>query len=148
MKTEHMTIPPEAAAAARAGNLIEAIKITREATGLSLKEAKELVEKSDLKKSDNTYAGTPRSARMPSNAVSALHAGRYVDAVKHYRQHNRTGLKDAKEAVDRYLNENPSVKQQFKNAASAHGIPILGIIWLCAFIVLCVSGYYWLMGES
>ena len=37
-------IPPEAAAAAARGELIEAIKRTRQATGLGLKEAKELVD--------------------------------------------------------------------------------------------------------
>jgi hypothetical protein len=37
-------IPPEAAAAAARGDLIEAIKRTREVTGLGLKESKELVE--------------------------------------------------------------------------------------------------------
>jgi ribosomal L7/L12-like protein len=37
-------LPPEAIAAAHRGNLIEAIKITREQTGVGLKEAKDAVE--------------------------------------------------------------------------------------------------------
>jgi Ribosomal protein L7/L12 C-terminal domain len=40
-----LRIPPDAAAAAARGELIEAIKRTREATGLGLKEAKELVDR-------------------------------------------------------------------------------------------------------
>ena len=39
-------VPPQAAAEAAKGNLIEAIKLTRETTGLGLKEAKDLVESS------------------------------------------------------------------------------------------------------
>jgi hypothetical protein len=46
-------IPPEAAAAAARGELIEAIKLTRQATGLGLKEAKDLV--------DRHQAGAARS---------------------------------------------------------------------------------------
>jgi hypothetical protein len=38
------TIPPAALTALSRGNLIEAIKITRQATGLGLKEAKDVVE--------------------------------------------------------------------------------------------------------
>jgi ribosomal protein L7/L12 len=37
-------LPPEAAAAAQRGNVIEAIKITRTATGVGLKEAKDAVD--------------------------------------------------------------------------------------------------------
>ena len=131
-------------AAAKAGNIIEAIKITRESTGLGLKEAKELVENS--LESNYSYASTPSADTMPSNALSALQNGRLIDAIKHYRQHNRTGLKEAKEAVERYLNDNPSVKQQFKEAASARGNPFLAIAWLAAFIVLCVAAYNWITG--
>lgn len=41
----NIEIPHEALDALRAGQLIDAIKITREKTGLGLKESKELVEK-------------------------------------------------------------------------------------------------------
>lgn len=41
----NIEIPREALAALRAGQLIDAIKITREKTGLGLKESKDLVER-------------------------------------------------------------------------------------------------------
>lgn len=40
----NVALPPDAIAAAYRGNLIEAIKITREKTGVGLKEAKDAVE--------------------------------------------------------------------------------------------------------
>ena len=43
-KKSGVDLPPEAIAAAHRGNLIEAIKITREKTGVGLKEAKDAVE--------------------------------------------------------------------------------------------------------
>jgi len=58
-------IAPEAIAAARRGNLIEAIKITRERTGIGLKEAKDAVE---------AQLGRRQSAR-PVHDTPRDHAG-------------------------------------------------------------------------
>jgi ribosomal protein L7/L12 len=60
-------LPSNAATEAAKGNLIEAIKLTREATGLGLKEAKELVE-SRMGASTQTEA-QPRSGRLSPGEV-------------------------------------------------------------------------------
>ena len=39
---------------------------------------------------------------LPPAAVAALHEGRKIDAIKIVRQSSRLGLKEAKEAVERF----------------------------------------------
>jgi ribosomal protein L7/L12 len=72
-------VPPAAAAAAARGDLIEAIKLTRQATGLGLKEAKALVERTLGAEADTPPSSPQRSTkarlapgevpRGPSSAV-------------------------------------------------------------------------------
>jgi len=105
-------LPAEAIAALERGDLIDAIKCTREATGLGLKESKDLVEryakgeagvdaaegKDDF---ENLLQGhpTPASA-LPAVARSALQRGQVLEAIKLTREATGLGLKEAKDLVD------------------------------------------------
>ena len=83
--------------------MIQAIQLYRQVTGVSLAEAKEAVEEMALDE-----AGKPPSGKrdyddpvMESKIKSLLAKGKKVDAVKIYREEYGIGLKQAKDAVDR-----------------------------------------------
>ncbi|MDP3717888.1 MAG: hypothetical protein Q8T13_09020 [Acidobacteriota bacterium] len=114
MSDRSTEIPPDARAAADRGELIEAIKITRQVSSLGLKEAKEAV--------DAYLPGaTPTSIRgevqIPLQAVSALHQGSLIDAIKRTREATGLGLKDSKEAVEQYLAKHANTNEQYRAAA-------------------------------
>ncbi|MEZ5521962.1 MAG: hypothetical protein R3F08_10890 [Dokdonella sp.] len=116
-------VPPAASELARRGNLIEAIKLTREYSGCSLKDAKEAVEASVRGKAMPARAtATEADAHggdIPLAAILSLQKGRLIDAVKHIREASGLGLKESKERVDAWLERNPQALARFKAEASA-----------------------------
>jgi ribosomal protein L7/L12 len=81
------------------GQKIEAIKRYREQFGVGLKEAKEAVEA--LERGE----ALPRierkvSANLDDEVASLMEQGRKIEAIKLYREHARSGLKEAKDAVE------------------------------------------------
>ena len=85
------------------GNKIAAIKLYRETTGVSLSEAKEVVDTIALGSPPNL--STPGQADKPDsfleNRIKNLLAERKkIEAVKVYREAYNCGLKEAKDAVD------------------------------------------------
>jgi len=109
------TLPPAAIAALQRGDLIEAIKLTREATGLGLKESKNAVERygngggsaaDDDDAFDDAFDGFDAppahrpSAGLPPRAMAALQRGRTIEAIKLTREATGLGLKEAKDLVD------------------------------------------------
>jgi len=83
--------------------VINAIKLYREATGVGLAEAKDAVEEM----ARNEYTKPPDGVRDRDNPVlesrikSLLSRNRKIDAVKIYREEYGVSLKEAKDAVDR-----------------------------------------------
>lgn len=130
-------LPAGAAAALRAGDTIEAVKIVREATGLGLAEAKALVEAAAA-----PAAVAARDGELPGAAIAALHAGRMIDAVRIVREQRRTGLKDAKDAVDAYLAGHAAVRARV-DAAQAQARRTL-INWAVAIALVAALGVYFL----
>lgn len=134
---ENSSFLSEAAIAALgAGNKVEAIKLVREATGLGLKEAKDAVEQyvpgdRPFRTPERRSAG---SEAFPLAAVSALQNGKLIDAVKIVRKAQGGGLKDAKDAVDRYLATEPLIRSRFEAAQSESRRGAL--LWLTALALL------------
>jgi ribosomal protein L7/L12 len=107
-------LPPDAIDALARGETIEAIKRVRAATGLGLKEAKDLVDayrQPGGGATGHASAAGPSSATsalnvgggeliVPSAAAAALQRGNIIEAIKLIRDANRLGLKEAKAAVD------------------------------------------------
>lgn len=147
MQASEPTLSERAAAAADAGNLLEAIKQVREETGLGLKEAKDMVDAYLRGHAPSPSTTNTSSAEMPVAAMLALKNGVLIEAIKHYRTHNRCGLKDAKEAVEQYLDNNPPAKQQFRAAAKANGKPFLKAFLMLVILGLIVIGYWYAGGE-
>ncbi len=84
-------LPEDVVESIDAGNTVQAIKRLRAATGMSLAEAKSVVE----------LYGAPTMAEEPSPAVmSALAAGRTIEAIKLYRQESGVGLREAKIRIE------------------------------------------------
>lgn len=130
-------IPPEAKAAADRGELIEAIKITRQVTSLGLKEAKDAV---DAYLHGATPTPSGGEVQIPLQAVSALHQGSLIHAIKHTREATGLGLKESKETVERYLAANPNTNEQFRaaarlNSGNTRRFVIGGLIVVAAAIV-------------
>src|SRR5690606_11273988 len=85
-----------------AGRLISAIKLYRDETGASLREAKDAVERMQRE-----LAELPSGAGVSDNSVDLervrqeLAAGRNINAIKLYRETTGAGLKEATEQVER-----------------------------------------------
>jgi ribosomal protein L7/L12 len=131
--------------AARSGNIIDAIKIVRKETGLDLKQAKELVERA-LKHGGRSSSPSPRSS-MPISALVALQHGQLIEAIRHYREHNKTGLKVAKKAIEDYLAKDPALCQQFKAARTQTSTRVVKrIVWAIVGISL-IAAFVYLVTE-
>lgn len=135
-----MEIPAAAKAAADRGDVIEAIKITRQATSLGLKEAKEAVE---AYRSGAPIANPPGSVQIPLQAVSALHQGSLINAIKRTREATGLGLKDAKDAVEAYLAAHPNTDQQFRAAGGGRRRPPL-VMAIAGLVLIAAAVYWWL----
>ncbi|GAA3742613.1 ribosomal protein L7/L12 [Micromonospora maritima] len=89
---------------ARAGRTVEAVKVLRAQTGLSLLDAKRVV---DLLAAGGTWSpGVPVPGVAVDDAVRAeaarlLHRGRKIQAIKVVREHTNLSLADAKRYVER-----------------------------------------------
>ena len=142
--------------------LIHAIKLYREATGVGLAEAKEAVEAMA-----RGEAIKPPSGRMDYDnpileaKIQSLLANRQkVEAVKIYREEYGIGLKEAKDVVDRIeasmMRSNPSVNMPYESAvgsdpfADNDGGGRRGVILLAVVIalVVCAAGVFILLIGS
>lgn len=89
---------------ARAGRTVEAVKVLRAQTALSLLDAKRVV---DLLAAGGTWSpGVPVPGANVDDAVRAeaarlLHRGRKIQAIKVVREHTNLSLADAKRYVER-----------------------------------------------
>jgi ribosomal protein L7/L12 len=116
------TLPPEAVRALKRGQLIEAIKIVRDSTGMDLKSAKEAVERyahrqqyqpdwpdeGDGARTGPDIAMQDRGfASMPSIALAALAQGNKIEAIRLTREATGLDLAAAKRLVENH--ENPPV---------------------------------------
>jgi len=141
--------------------LIYAIKLYREATGVGLAEAKDAVEKM----ARNEYVKPPDGVRDYDNPVlegkikSLLARRQKIDAVKIYREEYGVGLKEAKDAVDRIevsmKREGMPMDMPYESAIS--GDPFADddgrgrriVILLAAVIAIAVCGaavFFFMMG--
>jgi ribosomal protein L7/L12 len=78
--------------------------------------------------------------QLPSAAVAALHQGNKIEAIKIVRQERGIGLKEAKDAVDLYVQTDPLLQNKF--AAARAGNKRSFLLWLTILIALALIGYY------
>ena len=130
-------LDPEVRAAADRGDLVEAIRLLRQQSGMGLREAKDAVE-SYLR--GEAVPDSPREAKIPVAAISALQEGRLIDAIRFTREANRIGLQDSKQAVEHYLATNSMVREQFQAAARRERRPLRTMVILALLIVALIVG--------
>ena len=85
-----------------------------------------------------TGAGLPLS----NGAISALHRGNKIEAIKIVREERNLGLKEAKDVVDDYVRSQPAVKASL--AVAQNEAKRSALLWLAALIALALLGYYFL----
>jgi ribosomal protein L7/L12 len=84
----------------RAGEMIQAIKAYREATGAGLKEAKDACEAMALQTPWSVAASGNLNKSERDEIARFLAAGQKIQAIKVYREATGVGLKEAKDAVE------------------------------------------------
>jgi len=138
-------IPHDAITAIENGNMIEAIKIVREETGLDLKEAKDLVDQYATQgpsvKSPVEVKQGASALQMPIEAINALQQGSKIEAIRIVRENNRLGLKEAKDFVEHHIKNNPSIQSQL---TARQRESLQGIRWLIISILIIGLTYYYL----
>ena len=90
-----------------AGRKIDAIKRAREATGLGLKEAKDLVEGVDAGGALPAPRPAPGDAGLEAALRALLAGGRKIEAIKRAREATGLGLKEAKDLVEQLEDGQP-----------------------------------------
>jgi len=122
----------EVRAALERGDKLHAIKLLREKTGLSLAEAKALIEGGGA----DAPEGAPAApAGLPADVVAAMRDGRKIDAIRLLRERRRIGLKEAKEAVEAHALEQGLAPGEVPRTRAggwlvAIAIVLAGLVWL------------------
>jgi ribosomal protein L7/L12 len=131
---ESPQLDPDIRAAADGGDVITAIKLLRDRSGMDLAAAKHAVDDYLL---DRQGFAKPRAGQLPLDAIASLQEGNMVAAIRQTRMAGRLGLKEARDAVLQYLDANPSMQQQFRDAAARQRHPWRTVV-VVALIVIAV----------
>lgn len=76
---------------------------------------------------------------LSSKAIAALEQGSKIEAIKITRMEQNIGLKEAKEIVELFLEQNPLINERLQSSASG------GLGLLIVFIVVtAVASYFFL----
>lgn len=143
MNNENQPLPDAVIDALQNGHTIEAIKLLRSATGLGLKEAKDVI---DRYQSGNplTHTAADSINQLPASVLDALQQGNKIEAIKRLREQTGLGLKEAKDAVEA------------KGAGTANGYRPTIVKprtmgagwWLAGLALLGYAAYYFLRDAA
>lgn len=110
MSDPQFPLPTDVHAALLRGEPVEAIKLLRQATGLGLKESKDIIDaylagnfvpvptRPEL--ATRLAEGLPPSGELPAEVLEVLAHGGKIAAIKRLRELTGLGLKEAKDAID------------------------------------------------
>lgn len=76
---------------------------------------------------------------MPHEVVAALERGRKIEAIKLLRESRGLGLKEAKEAVECYVQEHPHLRKS-RGAVGGHGVWFWLVLILLLGLLILFSG--------
>lgn len=138
--------------------ILQAIKVYREATGVSLAEAKQAIEKMARNEFTKPSSEMQRSNDpiMDNKIRAMLTRGKKVEAVKIYREEHGIGLKEAKDYVDQVESsmrrENPSMGMPYQSAISGDpfadsesGRQRIVITAVAIAVAICGAGIFFLL---
>lgn len=157
------TLPVDVDSALQRGDFIGAIKLLRGSTGLGLQDARAVIDRFRRAPQAQGPASTSRAMRqdlqhdaqarrpapdhepmfsntgLPPIVVDAVHGGRKIEAIRLMREHSGLGLKEAKDAVDRYAEQHRAAF----GPLSPGEMPRSGSrIWLVV-VVLALAWFAW-----
>ncbi len=115
------------------GQKIEAIKLLREATGVSLAEAKAQIEQLTAEAAGQAVPDAPQApldstSGLPEDVLALAHAGQKIEAIKLLRERTGLGLKEAKERVEAETGPISSTRPALLAIAIAVALMIFGIV--------------------
>src|SRR5690606_9059025 len=160
MSSNSFQLPPDAVTALARGELVAAVKAVRDATGMSLKDAHDLV---------RAHANRPGGARVdasgrvefefPPAAAAAVARGELVEAIALLREANpQLSLKTAKDAVDHVRRGAlPTADQPVEKALSEYPPRVPTVVagdrgsrgWLTIMLVVVFGVFLlWLLGVA
>ncbi len=137
-------LPVRVLEALQRGNILDAIKLLRDANGLGLNDAKNVVERylrgNTVVAAPSRFPGSP-----PPDVVNALQQGRKIEAIRLMRERTGLGLKEAKDAVDAY-----EVQTQLMQGTGSPGeVPRSeGAIWWVVGGVVVAWAFYHFAGRA
>ena len=83
------------------------------------------------------------ATQLTTEAIAALQLGNKIEAIKITREATNLGLKEAKELVERYVDEHPELKAQMAQNNSAGSF----FGWLFMIVVaIAAIVYFWPRG--
>ena len=146
MADKRFNLPPSVLQAIDRGDLIQAIKHLREATGLGLKEAKDAVE-AHRRGAATALPGARPPADAPgmTDVQRALQAGHKIEAIRLLRQVTGVGLKEAKDQVDAMERVMPRSAADLASGLAPGEVRRSGGAWWIALVVAAaVVAYFWM----
>jgi len=99
MNAHRHPLPVDVLAELSRGNKIEAIKLLREATGLGLKESKDVIDQYDGRNPSHA-TDTSSMGPLPLPVIEALQRGEKIESARLLRKKTGLGLKEAKDWID------------------------------------------------
>jgi ribosomal protein L7/L12 len=125
-----------------AGKKIDAIKSLRDATGMGLADAKNLVEAlaaGGERTTDGVATDSSRSGALPAKVQGLLHEGQKLDAIKALRSERGLGLKEARIQVEAYLEKHPELAYSTSSGSGK-------FVTVAVVIVLAIAG--WVISQA
>jgi hypothetical protein len=77
----------------------------------------------------------PSLVDVPAAAAEHLRKGRKIEAIKAVRQATGLGLKEAKDAVEAFIDRSPGLRREYETAAAS----ARGSLWLVLAILAVVG---------
>jgi ribosomal protein L7/L12 len=147
----------------RAGQKIEAIRYTRDTFGVSLEDAKRLVDAAETEM-DQNYTGDSTRPRVEAPPASddglnsdvrarieaLLRDGKKIEAVKYVKEQFRLGLKEALQKVEAIHREiDPNAKSMAGSGCAGKVLVVLAFIF-AVFALACfsIAGITYYLNES
>ena len=82
---------------------------------------------------------------LPADAIAALQKGSKIAAIKSVRLAHGVGLKDAKEIVEQFIENNPAIRARINAANMEDAKRSFG--WIAAIVAIGLAAYYFLAGK-
>ena len=123
------SLPEHIAELIRKGQKLEAIKLLREETGVSLEEAKEAVDHMDADPAFDPIGATNQLSGVSDEVQQMAWEGREIEAIKLLREESGLGLKEAKRVVEQ-LRTDPTLPQGMKAS------PVIAVIVALAVLAI------------